>query len=200
MAPLGRDVGTEGGHAHPITLLAAAQARTCRPASEIFGWGASPGPTPVAEPRLAAPSVDGTQDPSGLRPAKAMKHSPHNSIHSLAAEERAIFAVMGDHYFDDYLTVDLACAKGSAQWCLDLLHDAVRIRLEPLKRKPSAATQEALGVMCNLQRAASDKIVALEPRHQTGCGRSLKTSSGARRRTACTRPLQSRSLADSTSS
>ena len=90
MAPLGRDVGTEGGHVHPITLLAEAQARTCRPAAEIFGWGASTsGRAPAAEPRSAAPSVDGTQNPSGLRPAKAMKPSPHTSIYSLAAEERA---------------------------------------------------------------------------------------------------------------
>ena len=83
--------------------------------------------------------------------------------HLLSVAASLLFAVMGDHYFDDYLTVDLACAKSSAQWCLDALHDSVRIRLEPLKRKPGAATQEALGVMCDLQRAASGKIVALAP-------------------------------------
>ena len=43
--------------------------------------------------------------------------------HMLSVAASLLFAVMGDHYFDDYLTVDLACAKGSAQWCLDLLHD-----------------------------------------------------------------------------
>ena len=90
MAPLGRDVGTEGGHVHPITLLAEAQACACRPAAEICGWGASSGRAPAAKPRSPGPSVDGMpQNPSGLRPAKAMKPSPHTSIYSLAAEERA---------------------------------------------------------------------------------------------------------------
>ena len=89
MAPLGRDVGTEGGHVHPITLLAEAQACDCRPAAEAFGWTASSGRAPTAGPRPAAPSGDGTQNPCGLHPAKAMKLSPHTSLDSLVAEERA---------------------------------------------------------------------------------------------------------------
>ena len=50
---------------------------------------ASSGRAPTAGPRSAAPSGDGTQNPCGLRPAKAMKLSPHTSLDSLVAEERA---------------------------------------------------------------------------------------------------------------
>jgi len=83
--------------------------------------------------------------------------------HMLCVAAARLFAAPVDHFFDDYLTVDLASAKGSAQVCLDLLHNAVRLRLEPKKRKRSAPRQVELGVDCDLQFAASRRTVLLSP-------------------------------------
>ena len=83
--------------------------------------------------------------------------------HMLCVAASRLFAAPVDHFFDDYLTVDLASAKGSAQACLDLLHSAVRLRLEPKKRKRSASRQVELGVDCDLQFAASRRTVLLSP-------------------------------------
>ena len=83
--------------------------------------------------------------------------------HMLSVAASLLFAAPNDHYFDDYLVVDLACAKGSAQRALDELHKAVRIPLEPKKRKPPRAKQEALGVNCDLSQAASNEVVILSP-------------------------------------
>ena len=83
--------------------------------------------------------------------------------HLLCVAAARLFAAPVDHFFDDYLTVDLASAKGSAQECLDLLHNAVRLRLEPKKRKRSAPRQVELGVDCDLQFAASRRMVLLSP-------------------------------------
>jgi len=83
--------------------------------------------------------------------------------HLLCVAAALIFAAPVDHFFDDYLTVDLASARGSAQECLDMLHSAVRVGLEPLKRKRSAAQQVELGVACDLRAAASERTVYLSP-------------------------------------
>ena len=74
-----------------------------------------------------------------------------------------LFAAPVDHFFDDYLTMDLKSAKGTAQESLDVLHNAVRLRLEPKKRKRSASRQVELGVDCDLQFAASRRSVVLSP-------------------------------------
>ena len=83
--------------------------------------------------------------------------------HMLSVAASLLFAVPNDHYFDDYLVVDLASAKGSGQLALDRLHNAVRIPLEPKKRKPPRAVQEELGVTCDLSQAASHSVVMLSP-------------------------------------
>ena len=83
--------------------------------------------------------------------------------HMLSVAASLLFAVPNDHYFDDYLVVDLASAKGSGQSALDFLHNAVRIPLEPKKRKPPLAVQEELGVTCDLSQAASRSVVMLSP-------------------------------------
>ena len=83
--------------------------------------------------------------------------------HLLCVAASRIFAAVVDHFFDDYLTVDLVSAQGSAQMCLDLLHKSVRIGLEPAKRKLAAQEQVELGVVCDLRSAASRRVVFLSP-------------------------------------
>ena len=83
--------------------------------------------------------------------------------HLLCVAAALLFAAPVDHFFDDYLTMDLAAGRGTAQVCLNTLHDAVRLRLEPKKRKHSAAVQEELGVKCDLTRVASERVVLLAP-------------------------------------
>ena len=83
--------------------------------------------------------------------------------HLLCVAAARLFAAPVDHFFDDYLTMDLKSAKGTAQASLDMLHNAVRLRLEPKKRKHSASRQVELGVDCDLQFAASRSTVVLSP-------------------------------------
>ena len=83
--------------------------------------------------------------------------------HLLCVAAARLFAAPVDHFFDDYLTVDLVSARGSAQECLDVLHDAVRIGLEPAKRKRASQEQVELGVECDLRSAASQRVVYLSP-------------------------------------
>ena len=83
--------------------------------------------------------------------------------HLLCVAAALIFAAPVDHFFDDYLTVDFVSAKGSAQESLDVLHEAVRIGLEPTKRKRAAQEQVELGVACDLRSAASRRVVYLSP-------------------------------------
>ena len=83
--------------------------------------------------------------------------------HLMCVAAALLFAAPVDHFFDDYLTMDLKVGRGSAQECLDTLHNAVRLRLEPKKRKRSAAMQEELGVDCDLRRVAAERVVLLSP-------------------------------------
>ena len=83
--------------------------------------------------------------------------------HLLCVAAALLFAAPVDHFFDDYLTMDLKVGRGSAQECLDALHSAVRLQLEPKKRKWSAAVQEELGVVCDLRKVATDRVVLLAP-------------------------------------
>ena len=83
--------------------------------------------------------------------------------HLLCVAAARLFAAPVDHFFDDYLTVDLAVGRGSAQLCVDELHKAVRLELEPKKRKLSDVQQVELGVACDLRRAASHREVSLAP-------------------------------------
>jgi hypothetical protein len=83
--------------------------------------------------------------------------------HMLCAVAARLFAAPVDHFFDDYLTMDLAVARASAQLSLDCLHRAVRFGLEPAKRKLSASQQVELGVACDLRSAASERTVYLAP-------------------------------------
>lgn len=83
--------------------------------------------------------------------------------HLMCVAAALLFAAPVDHFFDDYLTMDLAVGRGSAQECLDALHNAVRLQLEPKKRKRSAAVQEELGVECDLRKVAAERVVLLAP-------------------------------------
>ena len=58
---------------------------------------------------------------------------------------RALFAVMVDQYFDDYMTIDAAAGLASAQGCLALCHDLVGQSLEMRKHKPLDAANVGLG-------------------------------------------------------
>ena len=83
--------------------------------------------------------------------------------HLLCVTAALLFAAPVDHFFDDYMTMDLAVGRGSAQQSLDDLHNSVRLRLEPTKRKHSASEQVALGTACDLRHAASRQTVYLSP-------------------------------------
>jgi len=83
--------------------------------------------------------------------------------HLMCVAAALLFAAPVDHFFDDYLTMDLKVGRGSAQECLDALHNAVRLRLEPKKRKRSASVQEELGVECDLRKVATERVVLLAP-------------------------------------
>ena len=83
--------------------------------------------------------------------------------HLLCVAAALLFAAPVDHFVDDYLTMDLAVGRGSAQECLDDLHNAVRLRLEPKKRKHSAVAHVELGVSCDLRRVSTDRVVLLSP-------------------------------------
>jgi hypothetical protein len=83
--------------------------------------------------------------------------------HALSVFAALLFAAPVDHFFDDYLTMDLVVGRASAQMCLDALHNAVRFELEPTKRKRSAQEQVELGVHCDLRQAASKRAVYLSP-------------------------------------
>ena len=88
---------------------------------------------------------------------------PPKQRHLLCAVAARLFAAPVDHFFDDYLEMDLAAGRGSAQLSIDTLHNAVRFRLEPRKRKQSAAEQVELGVRCDLRRASSHSVVYFSP-------------------------------------
>ena len=81
----------------------------------------------------------------------------------LCAVARRVFAVPVDHFFDDYICVEPAFGRGSAQDALKAVHDIVRFGLAPKKRKDSAQTNVELGVVCDVSRAASDGIVSFAP-------------------------------------
>ena len=78
--------------------------------------------------------------------------------HLMCVAAALLFAAPVDHFFDDYLTMDLKVGRGSAQECLDALHNAVRLRLEPKKRKRRAGVQEELGVECGLRKVAAPPL------------------------------------------
>ena len=83
--------------------------------------------------------------------------------HLLCAVANRLFAAPADHFFDDYLQLDLASAMGSAQASLDDLHNAVRFPLEPKKRKASASSNVELGVECDLSGARTRREVVYSP-------------------------------------
>ena len=81
----------------------------------------------------------------------------------LCAVARRVLAVPVDHFFDDYICVEPASGRGSAQDALKAVHDIVRFGLAPKKRKASAQTNVELGVVCDMSRAASDGVVSFSP-------------------------------------
>ena len=111
--------------------------------------------------------------------------------HLLCVVAARLFAAPVDHFVDDYLTMDLAAARGTAQLCLDFLHNAVRLRLEPKKRKRSAPEQVELGVACDLRRVSSDRVVLLAPTAERV--EDILTGTCRRARMPMRCPLQQRS-------
>jgi len=81
----------------------------------------------------------------------------------MVAMARVLFAVPCDHYFDDYIIVDVAAAGASGQECLAGAHCVVGQAVEPRKRKDMASSNVALGTLANVSRAASDGRVTLSP-------------------------------------
>ena len=79
----------------------------------------------------------------------------------MVAMARALFAVMCDQYFDDYMICDLECGGFSAQVSLALCHELVGQELEPKKRKPMALSNVGLGVTIDFSRLLSEHAVLI---------------------------------------
>ena len=83
--------------------------------------------------------------------------------HFVCALSRVFFAVPCDHFFDDYLIVDLALAGLTGQACLALVHVLLGQSVEPKKRKPMRPSNVGLGVLLDLSRAHSSLCVRASP-------------------------------------
>lgn len=79
--------------------------------------------------------------------------------HLAVAVARVFFAVPCDHFYDDFLIVDVDAAGSSAQ---DALADSLRLlgqSHEPKKRKPMGPTNVGLGVFIDVSRAHHDLCI-----------------------------------------
>ena len=79
--------------------------------------------------------------------------------HLVCALARVFFAVPCDHFYDDYMLVDLALAGVSGQSCLALVHSLLGQSVEPKKRKPMGPRNVGLGVQMDLSLAHTDCVV-----------------------------------------
>ena len=78
---------------------------------------------------------------------------------------RRLGAVMVWHFFDDFMTLQLACERNSGQAFLDELFALCGWPVDSDKHKDSSTNQVALGVHHDLQFMASD-WVRLAPREE----------------------------------
>ena len=76
---------------------------------------------------------------------------------------RVFFAVACDHFYDDYMLVDLSCAGMSGQLCLAAMHTLLGQSVEPKKRKPMRSSNVGLGVSLDLSRAHVSFLVRASP-------------------------------------
>ena len=83
--------------------------------------------------------------------------------HLVCAIARLFFAVPCDHFFDDFLIVDLKCAGLSGQHALDFTLSLLGQSAEPSKRKPMSDSNVGLGVLIDVSRAHSQFVVFAAP-------------------------------------
>ena len=83
--------------------------------------------------------------------------------HLVCAMARAFFAVPCDHFFDDFMIVDLQCAGSSGQLALDRTLGLLGQSPEPSKRKHMAPSNVGLGVMIDLSLAHVSLAVHAAP-------------------------------------
>ena len=83
--------------------------------------------------------------------------------HLVCALSRVFFVVPCDHFFDDYMIVDLFVAGMSGQLCLSLVHSLLGQSVEPKKRQAMAPSNVALGVAVDLSRAHLSLVVSASP-------------------------------------
>ena len=79
--------------------------------------------------------------------------------HLVCALSRVFLAVPCDHFYDDYMLVDLALAGVSGQTCLALVHTLLGQSVEPKKRQLMALRNVALGVQMDLSLAHTALVV-----------------------------------------
>ena len=85
--------------------------------------------------------------------------------HLVVALCRVLLAVPVDHFFDDYLIVDLALASLSGtdgisgQEGLAVIHELLGQMVEPKKRKPMAGSNVALGIDVDVSRVVQEHAV-----------------------------------------
>jgi len=82
----------------------------------------------------------------------------------LVAVARRLFAVMVENYIDDYMIPDFIFSKGSAQSSLGFVHNLFGFPLAPEKRKLVASSNIILGMICDMSRVSSERVVIFQPR------------------------------------
>ena len=100
--------------------------------------------------------------------------------HLVCALSRVFFAVPCDHFFDDYMIVDLSLSGMSGQSCLALVHSLLGQSVEPKKRKPMSPSNIGLGVHLDLSLAHSSLVVRASPTSER-VSRLLDDLAGCRR-------------------
>ena len=83
--------------------------------------------------------------------------------HLLVAMSRTLFAVVCDHFFDDYVIVDSVDGGSSGQEALAFAHELVGQAVEPKKRKGMAQRNVALGQLADVSRAHDEQLVVFSP-------------------------------------
>jgi hypothetical protein len=101
--------------------------------------------------------------------------------HLLVAMCRVLFAVPCDHFFDDYVLVDMFAGGSSGQEALASAHEIVGQSVEPKKRKPMADANVALGQQADVSQTHSHGHVIFSPT-DARCASVLSSMRAARAR------------------
>ena len=99
----------------------------------------------------------------------------------LVAMCRVLFAVPCNHFFDDYVIVDLHAGGTSGQEALAAAHELVGQEVEPKKRKHMADKHKTLGQMADVSQVHIDQTVVFSP-EETRCTNVLRSLRAARAR------------------